>query len=262
MSRSYLSKLKRKKGDKTLAKRDWRALVLFPLWVLAAFFASQAIVGAGLWIAREAGVDFAQIGSAAVIQAALSATVYAVAFIITFGVPYVVLKRKVTLETLGLTRLMSWTDIGLAPLAYIAYIIVLLMVLAVVQQLFPGFQADQAQDVGFKALTNHTGHLVAFTTLVIVAPIAEEVLFRGYLYGKMRRHVPLWAAALATSILFAAVHGQWNVAVDTFVLSLALCGLRELTGSVWSGILVHMIKNGIAYYILFISPLVGPAVGS
>lgn len=261
MSQNFLSKIKRKKADKPLAKRDWRAIVLFPLWVLVAFFAAQAIVAGGVWVAREAGVDFATIGSTAVIQAALSATVYVVAFILTFGVPYIAMKRRVTLETLGLTRLMSWTDIGLAPLAYVAYVIVLLTVLAVVTRLFPGFEGDQVQDVGFKALTNQTGYIVAFATLVVLAPIAEEVLFRGYLYGKMRRHIPLWATALATSILFAAIHGQWNVAVDTFVLSLALCGLRELTGSIWAGILVHMIKNGIAFYILFISPLVAPTVG-
>lgn len=214
-----------------------------------------------MWLLRSAGFDFSQLGSLAVVQTVISAAVYLLTFVIAFGVPYVAFKRRVTLETLGLSRLMTWTDIGLAPLTYIGYVLTLLVVLAFITNFIPGFQADQAQDIGFKSLTNQAGYILAFTTLVVIAPVAEEVLFRGYLYGKMRRHVPVWAAALATSILFAGVHGQWNVAVDTFILSMFLCGLRELTGSVWAGILVHMIKNGVAFYILFLSPVFSPGLG-
>jgi len=62
-------------------------------------------------------------------------------------------------------------------------------------------------------------------------------------------------AALVTSLVFAAVHGQWNVAIDTFALSLVLCALREVTGTIWAGILLHMFKNAIAFYVLFIYPV-------
>ena len=94
-------------------------------------------------------------------------------------------------------------------------------------------------------------------TLVIVAPIAEEVLFRGYLYGKLKGYVPAIWAALATSLLFGIAHFQWTVGIDVFILSMFLCGLRSLTGSIWAGILVHILKNALAYYILFINPLLG-----
>lgn len=235
-------------------------MILLPVWVLVAFVASQLIVGGVLWLLNASGLELAQLGSLAVVQTLISAIVYAVALAITFGVPYI-WGRRVTLQTLGLGRLMSWTDVGLAPLAYIVYALILFAVLTVVMQLFPVFQADQAQDIGFKSLTNQLGYILAFTTLVVVAPIAEEILFRGYLYGKLRYHVPMWAAVIATSALFALVHGQWNVAVDTFVLSVILCGLRELTGSVWSGILVHMIKNAIAFYLLFLAPVLSPGLG-
>jgi membrane protease YdiL (CAAX protease family) len=121
----------------------------------------------------------------------------------------------------------------------------------------PGFPIDQAQDIGFKVYGSRLDNILAVVTLVIMASVAEEVLFRGYLYGKLKNSVPAIIAALATSLLFAAAHGQLNVAVDVFVLSLILCGLRSLTGSIWAGILVHMIKNAIAYYALFVSPFVG-----
>jgi membrane protease YdiL (CAAX protease family) len=97
---------------------------------------------------------------------------------------------------------------------------------------------------------------MAFIALVIIAPIAEEVLFRGYLYGKLRSHASVLVATLLTSALFGAVHMQWNVAIDTFILSLAMCYLRELTGTIWAGTLVHMIKNGLAFTLIFIVQIV------
>ena len=54
------------------------------------------------------------------------------------------------------------------------------------------------------------------------------------------------------SILFGVVHMQWNVGVNVFAMSVVLCGLREITGTIYSGILVHMIKNGLAFYYLYI----------
>lgn len=224
------------------------------MWVLVAFFASRAIVEVVVGIVIMAGVDMASIGSIEVLQTILSAIVYMLTLGIVIGGPLLVYKQQPTRDILGLQRLMSWSDIGLAPIVYIAYILTLLGVLGVVTALFPEFQSDQAQDIGFKNLSSQGGYVLAFVTLVVIAPIAEEVLFRGYLYGKLREYVPLWAAAVATSLLFGIVHGQWNVAIDTFVLSLFLCGLRELTGSIWSGVLVHMLKNSIAFYIMFLAP--------
>ncbi len=261
MSQNLSNKIRGWHPKQPLGRRDWRALVIFPAWVFAAFISAQLIVAAVVRILTTSGFDFAKYGSSTAIETVLAATIYTLAIGIAIGAPYL-LGRRVDLEQLGLRRLMTWLDIGLAPIAYIVYILVLVGVISAVTNLIPIFQADQAQDVGFKSLTNQSGYLLAFVTLVVIAPIAEEVLFRGYLYGKLRRHIPIWAAIMATSILFAAVHGQWNVAVDTFILSVVMCGLRELTGSIWSGILVHMIKNGIAFYILFIAPVVAPGMGS
>jgi hypothetical protein len=71
----------------------------------------------------------------------------------------------------------------------------------------------------------------------------------------------VWAAIIITSLLFGAVHGQWNVAIDVFVLSLVLCSLREVTGNIWAGVLLHMLKNGLAFYLLFINPSLLHTIG-
>jgi membrane protease YdiL (CAAX protease family) len=77
------------------------------------------------------------------------------------------------------------------------------------------------------------------------------------LYGKLKNRVPAVVAAIVTSLLFGLAHFQWNVAIDVFILSLILCALRSLTGSIWAGVLVHVIKNSLAYYLLFVAPLIG-----
>jgi len=121
--------------------------------------------------------------------------------------------------------------------------------------LFPWIDVNQVQDTGFSNLGQRYEYILAFLTLVVIAPVAEEAIFRGYLYGKVKKFVPIWVAILATSLLFGFIHGAWNLAIDTFALSIILCILRESTGSIWSSILLHMAKNSIAFYVLFINPL-------
>jgi membrane protease YdiL (CAAX protease family) len=71
--------------------------------------------------------------------------------------------------------------------------------------------------------------------------------------------VRAWVAILAVSVLFGLMHLgfdfealQWNVAINIFCMSVVLCVLREITGTIWSGTILHMLKNGLAYYLLFI----------
>lgn len=256
--------MKHKPGNlpaKEKRHRNWSALFVYPIWVIASFILAVLLVSVVFQILGLVGVNLEELVSPAALQTVSAAVIYVLSFVIAFGGHYVVTKRSISLETLGLTRLMSWLDIGLAPLAIIVYGLLSAGLLSLVIYLVPAFPADQVQDVGFSSLGDRTSYILAFTTLVIIAPIAEEVLFRGYLYGKLRGAVPIWIAAIVTSIVFGAIHGQWNVAVDVFALSLILCSLREITGSIWAGVLLHMLKNGIAFYFLFIGPVVAPGLG-
>jgi membrane protease YdiL (CAAX protease family) len=145
-------------------------------------------------------------------------------------------------------------DIIWAPAGMVVYLILTTLVMSFAVQYLTFINFEQAQDTGFAQITTQFEYILAFVSLVIIAPFAEELLFRGYLFGKLRKYVPLWLAILVTSTLFAAVHGQWNVALDVFVLSVVMCLLRVASGSLWPSILLHMMKNGIAYYFLFINP--------
>ena len=120
--------------------------------------------------------------------------------------------------------------------------------------LIPGADYNQAQNTGFTGAASQGEILLAFVSLIIVAPVAEELIFRGYLLGKLRKYAPTWVAVLLTAGLFAVAHGQFNVGLDTFALGVVLCLLRIYSGSLWASILLHMLKNGIAFYFLFVNP--------
>jgi membrane protease YdiL (CAAX protease family) len=60
------------------------------------------------------------------------------------------------------------------------------------------------------------------------------------------------ASSLLVSLLFGVVHLQWNVGVNVFALSIVLCSLREITGTIYAGILLHMLKNGVAFWLLYV----------
>lgn len=230
-------------------------LLLLPLWVTVAFVASNLIIAALLAVLEWLNMPLENYLKPNVIQTAVAVLVYSLTIGIVIYAPYR-LKLRTTLEDLGLTRLPSWTDIGLAPVGFIAYSLLITFILGTVIALLPSFPINEAQNVGFE-YGSQLDNLLAFATLVVLAPFAEELLFRGYLYGKLKKYVPGIIAALATSLLFAFAHWQLNVGIDVFVLSLILCILRSVTGSIWAGVLVHMIKNALAYYLIFVAPLTG-----
>lgn len=228
-------------------------VLILPIWVLISFYSAQVIIIVWISVLSLFNVQLTSINSA-IINTAIAAIVYIITLLLAIGVPYLANRRRITLADVGFTRLPSWTDIFLTPAALIVYFILSATLIMMVTNVIPSFDINQTQDNGFKQISAGYEYILAFTTLVVIAPIAEETLFRGYLYGKLKNFVPFWVAILVTSVLFGFIHGAWNLAVDTFALSVILCLLREYTGSIWASILLHMAKNGLAFYIIFINP--------
>lgn len=158
----------------------------------------------------------------------------------------------VSADDMGMQHAPTFIDIGLAPVGYAAYAIIA-TVLTSLMSAFAWFNANESQDVGFSYFITDLDRIWAMLAIVFIAPIAEELIMRGWLYGKLRRKWGIIVAMLITSLSFAVLHGQWNVGVSVFVLSIVLCTLREITGTIWSGVLLHVLSNGIAFYILYIA---------
>ncbi|MBL9145111.1 MAG: CPBP family intramembrane metalloprotease [Verrucomicrobiaceae bacterium] len=80
---------------------------------------------------------------------------------------------------------------------------------------------------------------------VIAAPLTEELLFRGLLYGVCKRFTDSWFAALVTSLLFASVHLHVGSFIPLFALALILVAVYEITGSLLVPIVMHALFNGL-----------------
>jgi uncharacterized protein len=91
--------------------------------------------------------------------------------------------------------------------------------------------------------------LIGVTFIVCVcAPLAEEFLFRGYIYGALRSN-GFWVAALLTGLAFGVVHVLGSpiaFILPLIVLGAALCVIREKTGSLYPGIALHCLNNTLA----------------
>ncbi len=165
--------------------------------------------------------------------------------------------RQVTFKSLGLNRPIG-AFLAYALGAYVLYFVIYLVSLALAKALLPGLDVDQKQELGFNDVTG-IQLVPVFISLVILPPITEEIVVRGFLFKGLRTKLVFLPAAILTSLIFAAAHlGEggsggllWVAGIDTFVLSIVLCFLREKTGSLWPGIGVHMIKNGIAFIVLY-----------
>ena len=187
-----------------------------------------------------------------VVNGIYSVVVYAVCMVLAIGLPWWVLKKKTTRDELGLRGLPTWLDLLLAPVGFVVVMIVAGILTTIMMAILPSVDWQQTQEIGFHGLYDFGEHLLAFICLVIIAPVCEEIVFRGWVYGKLRVRLTAVPAMLIVSALFGIMHGQWNVGVTVFAMSLGMCAMRELTGTIWSGVILHMIKNGIAFYALFV----------
>lgn len=79
---------------------------------------------------------------------------------------------------------------------------------------------------------------------VIVAPLCEEIVFRGYLYPAAKRFTGPATAMFCSALLFSLAHGSLAMLLPLFLLGLAFAWIYERTGSLWAPIFAHLCVNG------------------
>jgi membrane protease YdiL (CAAX protease family) len=167
-------------------------------------------------------------------------------------------RRKGSFRSLGFWRRPNATDVGSGVIGFVVYFVLLIAASALAAQLL-NINLDQRQELGFDSVIGSGQLVMAFMSLVLLPPLVEETIFRGFLYTGLRKKLSfLWTTAIVSGAfgalhLFSSSEGLlWIAGIDTLILSVILCYLREKTGNLWAGILVHAIKNGIAFFFLYI----------
>jgi membrane protease YdiL (CAAX protease family) len=89
---------------------------------------------------------------------------------------------------------------------------------------------------------------VQIALIVFGAAIAEEVCFRGMLFGGLRERLPRLPAALVAGTVFGLLHAFTGLSAVPPLIALGaiFCLLYEKTGSIVPGILLHMLNNSVA----------------
>jgi membrane protease YdiL (CAAX protease family)/uncharacterized RDD family membrane protein YckC len=137
-------------------------------------------------------------------------------------------------------RASAFKWLGLAMLVYYA------LTIAYGVLIIEPEQEDVARDLGLD--TGVAAAIGAVVLIAIVAPIAEELFFRGMLFGGLRKRLSPLLAALISGAVFGAVHAATGVsAIPPLILfGVVLALLYERTGSLVPGIIGHVLNNGLA----------------
>lgn len=88
---------------------------------------------------------------------------------------------------------------------------------------------------------------------VVVAPFCEEIFFRGFVFPGLLRGMSLGWAIVLSSLIFAVAHADPGSFAVLFVIGLALAFLRWHTRSIWPGMLLHLLNNGIGVLLIVLS---------
>lgn len=173
-------------------------------------------------------------------------------FILLIPIAIVFLMRKVSWRALGLRAFNPRAltlGCGMLIGVYVLVIInnLIMMALGVVTQ------ADVISDLLGEI---DSPYLFAFVT-AIVAPITEELFFRGFLFKGLREKYGWVNALMFSSIIFALFHGQLATLIPTFLLGALFAYMFHRTESVYPGMLLHFAVNALGVLVLLLANQTG-----
>jgi membrane protease YdiL (CAAX protease family) len=94
---------------------------------------------------------------------------------------------------------------------------------------------------------------MALLVAVVMAPVLEEITFRGFFYGALRARFPAWVAILVSAGLFAGIHPQGLIGLPMLMaIGAMLAALREWRGSLIAPIVAHGCTNGVTLAIVLL----------
>lgn len=155
----------------------------------------------------------------------------------------------------------SWRDLGFWPLAQPwpgrAVLLALLAFPLVsfvswLQMQLTGQPLDNPQmEVLVPAGFSWWRYLGMLAVAAVVAPVAEELAFRGLLYRWLRERAGIGLGMAGSALAFSVLHGIAGLIPAIFVLGLILAWVYERAGSIWAPIIVHGVYNAIVTTIVY-----------
>ncbi|WP_238994572.1 CPBP family intramembrane glutamic endopeptidase [Mycolicibacterium chubuense] len=85
--------------------------------------------------------------------------------------------------------------------------------------------------------------VAVFVVVAVIAPICEEIVYRGLLWGAVDQRWGRWAALSVTTVVFAIAHLEWTRAPLLLVVALPIGLARLYSGNLTASILAHQVTN-------------------
>ncbi|MBQ7352381.1 MAG: CPBP family intramembrane metalloprotease [Clostridia bacterium] len=142
------------------------------------------------------------------------------------------------------TNILTGVHSALFGMAFLLVINLLLILLAKVAP-ESWFTAHNEQNMSLTT-ANST---IRFLAVALIAPLTEEILFRGLIASALERSLPRWVAIILSSLIFGFVHGTIISLIYATILGIFMCWLYFKTGSLLSSILFHMGFNVVSYFL-------------
>ena len=169
----------------------------------------------------------------------------------------VLLARRAALQSGGVGRALGLgpprpSDLGRVVGWAVLLLVVQVLTVSLLVQLVPGLRGASAQNVAFVRDEPFASVVVLAVLAVVVAPVVEELLFRGVVLRGLMLRLGFWPAAATSSALFGVFHAQGSaaeavlLAVATGVFGVGLCVLVRRTGRLAPAIGVHALRNALA----------------
>lgn len=101
-----------------------------------------------------------------------------------------------------------------------------------------------------------TAALLVFCVAVLAAPLAEELLFRGWIFTSLRSRFGSTASIVVSALLFALAHYERThlYALAVLPVGLILGIVRERTGTMWATAVLHVLYNFSAWFLTAFGP--------
>lgn len=215
--------------------------VLLPLTIL---FWVVGLVRFGILPGNIADILIGNSTLAAIVRTSLS-------FAIELGLLLWVKKHyRLKLADFGLRKFNFWRAIGVILTLFVVFIGLVFVAYLLISVLWPQVDLNEAQKSGFEFGRHGIGLAGSFVVTVLVAPIIEEVYFRGFVLPAFAAKWGNLVGIILSSALFGILHMQINVGVYTFILGVLLSLMYIRFRSIGPGIMFHIINNLIVFFIL------------
>ncbi|HJT44632.1 MAG TPA: type II CAAX endopeptidase family protein [Chthoniobacterales bacterium] len=126
----------------------------------------------------------------------------------------------------------------------------------ITQKVFGGLPSKQEIVDFFSNSDTLTQRVIVIVLAVVAAPIFEELIFRFFIYGVLRRYFGITVGLIANSFLFAAAHTHLPSALPLFVLAGCFTLAYEWSGSILVSMAMHSLFNGTQLIVLAFPELV------